>query len=118
VSARYGYEEVETGYRVWLGGLENLPWSLSQTRAEYLAWRAKKETLLSALDLNGYRQFTEITPDLISDEALLKSMHTQRAKSLYVPAKARAESAQWLALNNDSASRRASDAPHRRKQNK
>ncbi len=39
IRARYGYEEVETRYRTWLGECHNQekPWSKSEPRAEHLA---------------------------------------------------------------------------------
>jgi len=98
ICARYGFEEIETGYCVWLGGLEkpDQPWSASETRTEYLAGCAMRETLLYALDVNGYRQFTEMPYKYMSDEKLLESMHKARAESRYLPAEARAESQRWL----------------------
>jgi hypothetical protein len=98
IRARYGFEEAGTEYCVWLGGLEKPddPWLAPETRTDYLARCAMRETLLYALDINGYRQFTETPYKYVSDEKLLESMHKARAKSRYLPVEARAESKQWL----------------------
>jgi hypothetical protein len=101
IRARYGYREVETGYCAWLGQLEQPEpghyWLPPQPRAQSMAERAKDETLLRAMDVNGYRKHHEIPFVLVSDEALLERMHAQRAKSPYQPAKVKAESERWLA---------------------
>lgn len=96
--ARYGYEEVETENCVRLGGLgkPDHPGPAPETRTEYLAGRAMREALLDALDINGYRQFTEVPYKYMSDEKLLVSIHRARAESRYLPAEARAESQRWL----------------------
>jgi hypothetical protein len=96
--ARYGFEEVETKYCVWLGGIDKPgdPWPKSQSRDDYLAELALRQTLLSALDVNGYRQHIGISSKYVSDEKLLESMHRARVESPHLPAAVRAESRQWL----------------------
>jgi hypothetical protein len=100
IRARYGYREVETGYCAWLGQMEESEnggyWLPPKTRAAYMAERAKNETLLRALDVNGYRKHHEIGFDLLSDDELLERMHTKRAQSKYQSAAVKAESEQWL----------------------
>lgn len=98
LQARYGFQEVETKYCAWLGGLEKpaAPWPLPETWADYLASCAMQETLLYALDVNGYRQFKEVSYKHMNDEQLLVRMHQARAQSRHLPAEACAESQQWL----------------------
>ncbi len=56
--ARYGYEEVETYYCTWLGGLDDpeKPWGKPETRAEHMASRAMDETIIHALDVDRFRE--------------------------------------------------------------
>ena len=90
---------METGYFTWLGVCENQEkmWSGSQSRSEYMAQKAMRETLLQALDVNGWRAFMHLSFKYSTDDKLLRMMHTLRAKSRHQPAAARAESARWLA---------------------
>ncbi len=99
IRARYGYEEVETGYRTWLGVCENeeKSWSESESRAEYMAQKAMRETLLHALDVNGWRAFIHMSFKYSTDDELLQAMHELRAESRHQPADARIESTRWLA---------------------
>lgn len=96
--ARYGIEEVETGYCTWLGGLEDAehPWVYERSRAEYLADRAMRLTLIHALDVDGFRAYLELNLKHMSNDDLLRSMHKQRAASPYLPDVVRAESKAWL----------------------
>lgn len=96
--ARYGYEEIETGYWVWLGGLPNpeRPWSKQKTRAEYMTECALEDTIVYALDLDRFREKMGGPSKWNTDENLLNAMHTRRARSKHMPATARAESEQWL----------------------
>lgn len=99
IRARYGYEEVETSYRTWLGECQNQDklWTKPASRAEHIAHQAMRETLLHALDVNGWRAFMEIPFQYRTDDELLQAMHKARVKSRYQSAEVRAESAQWLA---------------------
>lgn len=99
IRARYGYEEVETGYCTWLGtcGNSEKSWSESESRAEYMAQKAMRETLLHALDVNGWRAFIHMPFKYGTDDELLRAMHELRAESRHQTAGARAESARWLA---------------------
>ena len=102
ISAEYGYEEVETGYKVHLGMCEKpgaLPYSLL-SRAEYLAHRAMRYTLLNALDVDGFARISASRRSMPQDEDLLVTMHEERAKSPYLPKEARAESQKWLNENS------------------
>jgi hypothetical protein len=92
--ARYGFQEVETGYSTWLGGCEDSkqPWLVHSTRAEHLADMALRETLIHALDVDGFRAFTGIAREHRSDEALLRRLHQLRAESKYIPEAAREKS--------------------------
>jgi len=98
IRARYGYEEVETGYCTWLGVCEHQEkmWSESESRAEYMAQKAMRETLLRALDVNGWRAFIQMPFKYSTDDELLRAMHESRAESHHQSAEARAESARWL----------------------
>jgi hypothetical protein len=101
-SAQYGYEEVETGYRVYLGRCARpgtLPYS-PLSRSEYLTKRARRYTLLNALDVDGFRAHIGLKKKYASDEDLLITMHEERAKSPYLPKEARAESQKWLNENS------------------
>ena len=59
--------------------------------------KALRESLSFALDVNDYRDFLGLSPELISDERLLESMHKTRSDSKFVPDEARRESLVWLA---------------------
>ena len=99
IRARSGYEEVETGYCIWLGVCENQEkmWSEPKSRAEYMAQTAMRETLLRALDVNGWRAFLHLSFEYSTDDELLRAMHEVRVESHHQPTEARAESARWLA---------------------
>ena len=65
-----------------------------------MADRALRETLLHALDVNGWRAFIEMPFKYATDDQLLQKMHELRARSHYQSAEARAESTQWLAAQD------------------
>jgi hypothetical protein len=98
IRARYGYEEVETGYCTWLGVCKNQEkmWSRSESRTEHMTQKAMRETLLRALDVNGWRAFLHLSFKYSTDDELLRAMHEVRAKSPHQLPEARAESARWL----------------------
>ncbi len=98
VSARFGVEEVGIEYCTWLGGLDdpNSPGPQPKTRADYLVALAMRATLLYALDIDGFRQFTGLRYRHLSDEQLLHGMHEDRAELIHIPPEARAESQRWL----------------------
>lgn len=98
VDAHYGYEEVETGYEIYLGACQKLGTATyaHDARAGYMARRAMRQTLLNALDLNGFRAHTRLTKKYVSDEDLLVQMHKERAKSPYLSPEVQAESQRWL----------------------
>ncbi len=56
-----------------------------------------RETLLHALDVNGWRAFLQISFKDRTDDQLLQRMHKLRSKSRYQSAETRAESTRWLA---------------------
>ena len=101
--ARYGVEEVETGYVSWLGGCESseMPWGKPSTRSEYLAGRAEEMTLANALDIDGFRELMGCSLGAVSDERILWSLHRRRADCLAIPAASRAESKRWLSEHRD-----------------
>lgn len=92
--ARYGIEEVETGFCAWLGGLEDSehPWEQPEMRTEHMANWAKEEMITYALDVVRFREEWLFSPGLFSDEKLLHILHERRAKSRHIPLEARAES--------------------------
>jgi hypothetical protein len=97
--ARFGYQEIETNYCVWLGWVEQKPWphwSRQKSRPEYMKERAMEETLSYALDVNGYRKYFQVGFNLLSDESLLWKLHCHRSQSKFAPADLRAESQRWL----------------------
>jgi hypothetical protein len=101
IRARYGTEEVETRLHTWLGLCEptDRPWGPSQSRADYMAGLAMRETLIAALDVNGWRLFLEFEFRERSDAQLLRDMHRMRVKSRHQTQAARAESDRWLREN-------------------
>jgi hypothetical protein len=72
-------------------------WREEENRSEFMESKALRESLSFALDVNDYRDFLGLSPELISDERLLKSMHKTRSDSKFIPDKARRESLVWLA---------------------
>ncbi len=96
--ARYGIQEVETGYVEWLGACENpeQPWEKPLKRAEYMAQQAEELTLAHALDVDGFRTLFGPDTSQLDDEWLLRALHRRRARSHAIPAAARAESERWL----------------------
>ncbi|MBS4058912.1 MAG: hypothetical protein KG029_00805 [Bacteroidetes bacterium] len=99
--ARYGYQEVETGYTVFLGICEKPEdaWGAPESRDEYFAQKALRESLCFALDIEDYRAFLGLSVKDISDDRLLECMHTARARSTHLPEQAIRESKIWLALH-------------------
>jgi len=97
--ARYGYQEVETGFSVFLGACEDPanPWPEPDTRTEYMEQEALRESLTFALDVADYRDYLGISAELISDEQLLQIMHSTRTRSKHLPEEIRRESKIWLA---------------------
>ena len=111
VRARYGYQEVETRYARWLG--ECAPpdrlWGPVLTRSEYLAEQALTETMVAALDVDGWRKSLKLGFRDHSDAAILRVLHEKRAESRYQSARARAESSRWLQDHPENAVVRRSD---------
>ncbi len=97
--ARYGIEEVETGFCTWLAGLEDPghPWEEPETRAEHMANRAMEETIVYALDVVRIREDRKLSSKLVSDKQLLRVLHERRVRSKHIPIEARAGSERWLA---------------------
>jgi hypothetical protein len=62
-----------------------------------MEWKALRESLSLALDVNDYRDFLGMSKELIDDERLLEYMHETRSDSRFVPEEARRESLIWLA---------------------
>jgi hypothetical protein len=99
VRGRFGYQEVETGYITLLGGCGQADrvWNEEKNRSEFMEWKALRESLSFALDVNDYRDFLGLSAELINDERLLESMHETRSDSKFIPDEARRESRVWLA---------------------
>jgi hypothetical protein len=97
--ARYGYQEVETGYVTYLGACHepDIPWGQPVARKEYMEDRAFRETLCSALDIKDFRDYLGINPEYSTDEQLLRAMHEIRSRSKLLPEAIRRESKLWLA---------------------
>jgi len=104
LSARYGVKEVETGYVSWIGGCENIekPWAKELARAEYLVRKAEGLTLANALDVDGFREFTGWSQEVMTDDLILSALHHRRMNSPAIPAASRAESRRWLREQRDS----------------
>ena len=64
-----------------------------------MEWKALRESLSYALDVNNYRDFLGVSAKLINDDQLLEFMHETRSDSKFVPDEARRESRGWLALH-------------------
>ena len=96
--ARYGYQEVETGYVTYLGACHepDIPWEQPVTRKEYMEDRAFRETLCFALDITDFRDYLGINPEYSTDEQLLRAMHEIRGPSKFLPEVIRRESKVWL----------------------
>lgn len=101
IRARYGYVEVETHYTVMLGGCESpdRPYAGSKSRSEFMAGMALRQTLIYALDVEGFRAYMGIPREWEDDEKMLASMHELRAESVHLPLETRAKSQQWLAAH-------------------
>ena len=97
--ARYGYQEVETGYVTYLGACHepDIPWEQPVARKEYMQDRAFRETLCFALDITDFRDYLGINSEFISDEEILRTMHDIRSRSKFLPEAIRRESKVWLA---------------------
>lgn len=99
VHGQFGYQEVETGYITLLGACEQTDHVLreEENRSEFMESKALRESLSFALDINDYRDFLGLSPELINDERLLESLHKTRSDSKFIPDEARRESLVWLA---------------------
>jgi hypothetical protein len=97
--ARYGYEEVETGYPVYLGMCkkEGDRWGQQQTRDQYMQNCALRQSILLSLNVADYREYLGEILETLSDEKLLYMMHKSRVRSKFLPADAKRESTIWLA---------------------
>lgn len=62
-----------------------------------MEWKALRESLSFALDVNDYRDFLGVSMELMDDEQLLESMHETRSDSKLIPDEARRASRVWLA---------------------
>jgi len=99
IRGRFGYQEVETEFLILLGacGQTNHAWYKEKNRNDFMEWKALRESLSYALDVNDYRDFLGVSTELINDERLLEFMHETRSSSKFVPDAARRESKIWLA---------------------
>lgn len=98
IRGQYGYQEVETGYLILLGacGKTDHAWREDKNRNDFMEWKALRESLSYALDVNDYRDFLGVSTELLNDEQLLEFMHETRSDSKFVPDEARRESRVWL----------------------
>ncbi len=96
---QFGYQEVETGFIILLGvcGETDHVWHEEKNRVEFMEWKALRESLSFALDINDYRDFLGVSTELIEDERLLEFMHQTRSNSKFIPDQTRRESRVWLA---------------------
>jgi len=82
--ARYGYQEVETGYSVFLGGCntpEEQPWGKTTSRAEYLVEKALRESIFYSLDVDDFRDYLGITQEIMDDEGVIRQLHEASGRS-------------------------------------
>ncbi len=98
IHARYGLQEMETGYLRVAGVCCSAEdqWAIPQTRAEYMAKEALEYTLAHALDVNAYRAHAGFRRRWLSDDDLLYMMHRRRAKCSAIPVETCRESEAWL----------------------
>jgi hypothetical protein len=97
--ARYGYQEIETGYPIYLGGCdapEQQPWGKPTTRAKYLVEKALRESIFYSLDVDDFRDYLGISPEIMDDDGVIRQMHEAWAESKSIPIEARKESQLWL----------------------
>ena len=99
VGGRYGYREVETGFVILLGecGDARYLFNAREDRQVYMEKKAMRETLSYALDIKDYRDFIGATPELLTDEQLLETMHSNRSRSRILSDDIKRESRVWLA---------------------
>jgi hypothetical protein len=99
IRGRFGYQEVETGFLTLLGACEKADhvWGEEKNRNEFMEWKALRESISDALDINDYRGFLGMSAELISDEQLMEFMHETKSDSKLIPDDARRESRIWLA---------------------
>ena len=100
--ARYGYKEVETGFKIYLGACESPddPWWKPETRNEHMQQLALRESISFSLNGNDFRDFLGMDTETIDDERILRIMHSTRARSKYIEEKTRIESKIWLAQHD------------------
>lgn len=81
--ARYGYEEVETGFAVYFGACEDPDhlWENPNARDIHMEQLALRETISFSLDINDFRDFLGISTQTMTDEQILRIMHSTRARS-------------------------------------
>lgn len=97
--ARYGYQEIETGYPIYLGEChapDEQPWGNATTRAEYLVEKALRESIFYSLDVDDFRDYLGITTEIMGDDGVIRQLHEARVESKYIPIEARKESQIWL----------------------
>lgn len=99
--ARYGYQEVETGFEIYLGACDSKdnPWDLPMTRAAHMEQLALRQSICYSLNIQDFRDFLGLSPEHLTDEHLLETMHKTRARSNYIPEAIKVESRVWLAQN-------------------
>ena len=96
--ARYGYQEVETGYKTYLGVCDNQdnPWRIPGTRDEHMERLALQQSRCYSLDVHDFRDFLGFSLEDSTDEHLLETMHETRARSKYIPEGAKIKRRIWL----------------------
>lgn len=101
--ARYGYQEVETGFEIYLGACDNQenPWGIPGTRDEHMEQLAFRHSICYSLNVHDFRDFLGLSIERITDERLFEIMHETRARSKYVPEEIRQESKIWLAHHRE-----------------
>jgi hypothetical protein len=97
--ARYGYQEMVTGFVTYLGACQesDRPWDQPLARKHYMGHQAFRETLCFALDIMDYKDFLGANPEFISDEQIVRTMHEIRSHTKFLPEATRRESKVWLA---------------------
>jgi hypothetical protein len=100
--ARYGFQEVETGFHIYLGACESSedPWWVPETRDEHMESLALRESICYSLDVADFRDFLGFSTVEVKDQELLETMHETRARSKYLAEEIKRESKIWLAQHS------------------
>ena len=58
--------------------------------------KALRESIFYSLDIDDFRDYLGITPEIMDDDGVIRQLHEARAESKCIPIEARKESRIWL----------------------